>query len=154
MKPSKNINYNQRQFYEEKAMTFIDFINEYVDDVDFKKTVNSLYEVWQKENPATFESTITPQPQATVSTANTPEQNAAVQQGQQKVEPRTIQGDLNNMNSKQVLDIASRFQEIEKQKEENEKAAQQAQEKLDNKLDDLQQNFNAVANGKVDNVVG
>jgi predicted RNA-binding protein with PIN domain len=135
-------------------MTFIDFINEYVDDVDFKKTVNSLYEVWQKENPATFESTITPQPQATVSTANTPEQNAAVQQGQQKVEPRTIQGDLNNMNSKQVLDIASRFQEIEKQKEENEKAAQQAQEKLDNKLDDLQQNFNAVANGKVDNVVG
>ena len=135
-------------------MTFIDFINEYVDDVDFKKTVNSLYEVWQKENPATFESTITPQPHATVSTANTPEQNAAVQQGQQKVEPRTIQGDLNNMNSKQVLDIASRFQEIEKQKEENEKAAQQAQEKLDNKLDDLQQNFNAVANGKVDNVVG
>jgi predicted transcriptional regulator len=135
-------------------MTFIDFINEYVDDVDFKKTVNSLYEVWQKENPATFESTITPQPQTTVSTANTPEQNAAAQQGQQKVEPRTIQGDLNNMNSKQVLDIASRFQEIEKQKEENEKAAQQAQEKLDNKLDDLQQNFNAVANGKVDNVVG
>ena len=58
------------------------------------------------------------------------------------------------MNSKQVLDIASRFQEIEKQKEENEKAAQQAQEQLDNKLDDLQQNFNAVANGKVDNVVG
>ena len=135
-------------------MAFIDFINEYVDDVDFKKTVNSLYEVWQKENPATFESTITPQPQTTVSTANTPEQNAAVQQGQQTVEPRTIQGDLNNMNSKQVLDIASRFQEIEKQKEENEKAAQQAQEKLDNKLDDLQQNFNAVANGKVDNVVG
>lgn len=135
-------------------MTFIDFINEYVDDVDFKKTVNSLYEVWQKENPATLESTITPQPPATVSTANTPEQNAAVQQGQQKVEPRTIQGDLNNMNSKQVLDIASRFQEIEKQKEENEKAAQQAQEQLDNKLDDLQQNFNAVANGKTDNVVG
>ena len=135
-------------------MAFIDFINEYVDDVDFKKTVNSLYEVWQKENPATFESTITPQQQATVSTANTPEQNAAVQQGQQTVEPRTIQGDLNNMNSKQVMDIASRFQEIEKQKEENEKAAQQAQEKLDNKLDDLQQNFNAVANGKVDNVVG
>lgn len=135
-------------------MTFIDFINEYVDDVDFKKTVNSLYEVWQKENPATFESTITPQPQATVSTANTPEQNAAAQQGQQKVEPRTIQGDLNNMNSKQVMDIASRFQEIEKQKEENEKAAQQAQEQLDHKLDDLQKNFNAAANGKVNNVVG
>lgn len=135
-------------------MTFIDFINEYVDDVDFRKTVNSLYEVWQQENPATFESTITPQPQATVSTANTPEQNAAAQQGQQTVEPRKIQGDLNNMNSKQVMDIASRFQEIEKQKEENEKAAQQAQEQLDNKLDDLQQNFNAVANGKVDNVVG
>lgn len=135
-------------------MTFIDFINEYVDDVDFKKTVNSLYEVWQKENPATFESTITPQPQATGSTANTPEQNAAAQQGQQKVEPRTIQGDLNNMNSKQVMDIASRFQEIEKQKEENEKAAQQAQEQLDHKLDDLQQNFNAAANGKVNNVVG
>lgn len=135
-------------------MTFIDFINEYVDDVDFKKTVNSLYEVWQKENPATFESTIAPQPQETVSTANTPEQNAAVQQGQRKVEPRTIQGDLNNMNSKQVMDIASRFQEIEKQKEENEKAAQQAQDLLDNKLDDLQQNFNAVANGKMDNVVG
>lgn len=135
-------------------MTFIDFINEYVDDVDFRKTVNSLYEVWQQENPATFESTITPQPQATVSNANTPEQNAAAQQGQQNVEPRKIQGDLNNMNSKQVMDIASRFQEIEKQKEENEKAAQQAQEQLDNKLDDLQQNFNAVANGKVDNVVG
>ena len=135
-------------------MTFIDFINEYVDDVDFRKTVNSLYEVWQQENPATFESTITPQPQATVSTTNTPEQNAAAQQGQQNVEPRKIQGDLNNMNSKQVMDIASRFQEIEKQKEENEKAAQQAQEQLDNKLDDLQQNFNAVANGKVDNVVG
>lgn len=135
-------------------MTFIDFINEYVDDVDFRKTVNSLYEVWQQENPATFESTITPHPQATVSTANTPEQNAAAQQGQQNVEPRKIQGDLNNMNSKQVMDIASRFQEIEKQKEENEKAAQQAQEQLDNKLDDLQQNFNAVANGKVDNVVG
>ena len=135
-------------------MTFIDFINEYVDDVDFRKTVNSLYEVWQQENPATFESTITPQTQATVSTANTPEQNAAAQQGQQNVEPRKIQGDLNNMNSKQVMDIASRFQEIEKQKEENEKAAQQAQEQLDNKLDDLQQNFNAVANGKVDNVVG
>lgn len=135
-------------------MTFIDFINEYVDDVDFKKTVNSLYEVWQKENPATFESTIAPQPQETVSTANTPDQNAAVQQGQRKVEPRTIQGDLNNMNSKQVMDIASRFQEIEKQKEENEKAAQQAQDLLDNKLDDLQQNFNAVANGKMDNVVG
>lgn len=135
-------------------MTFIDFINEYVDDVDFRKTVNSLYEVWQQENPATFESTITPQPQATVSPANTPEQNAAAQQGQQNVEPRKIQGDLNNMNSKQVMDIASRFQEIEKQKEENEKAAQQAQEQLDNKLDDLQQNFNAVANGKVDNVVG
>ena len=135
-------------------MTFIDFINEYVDDVDFRKTVNSLYEVWQQENPATFESTITPQPQATVSTSNTPEQNAAAQQGQQNVEPRKIQGDLNNMNSKQVMDIASRFQEIEKQKEENEKAAQQAQEQLDNKLDDLQQNFNAVANGKVDNVVG
>lgn len=135
-------------------MTFIDFINEYVDDVDFRKTVNSLYEVWQQENPATFESTITQQPQATVSTANTPEQNAAAQQGQQNVEPRKIQGDLNNMNSKQVMDIASRFQEIEKQKEENEKAAQQAQEQLDNKLDDLQQNFNAVANGKVDNVVG
>lgn len=135
-------------------MTFIDFINEYVDDVDFRKTVNSLYEVWQQENPATFESTITPQPQATVSTANTPEQNTAAKQGQQNVEPRKIQGDLNNMNSKQVMDIASRFQEIEKQKEENEKAAQQAQEQLDNKLDDLQQNFNAVANGKVDNVVG
>ena len=135
-------------------MTFIDFINEYVDDVDFKKTVNSLYEVWQKENPATFESTITPQPQTTVSTANTPEQNAAAQQGQQKVEPRTIQGDLNNMNSKQVLDIASRFQEIEKQKAENDKAAAQAQEKLNTELDDLQKNFNAVANGKTNNIVG
>ena len=135
-------------------MTFIDFINEYVDDVDFRKTVNSLYEVWRQENPATFESTITPQPQATGSTADTPEQNAAAKQGQQNGEPRKIQGDVNNMNSKQVMDIASRFQEIEKQKEENEKAAQQAQEQLDNKLDDLQQNFNAVANGKVDNVVG
>ena len=134
-------------------MSFIDFINEYVDDVDFKKTVNSLYDVWKKENPQ-FESAITPQQPTTVSTANTPEQNAAAQQGQQKVEPRTIQGDLNNMNSKQVMDIAARFQEIEKQKEENEKAAQQAQEQLDNKLDHLQQNFNAVANGKTDNVVG
>lgn len=135
-------------------MTFIEFINTYVDDEDFKNTVNSLYDVWKKENPAKMESTIAPQPQTTVSTANTPEQNAAAAQGQQQVEPRTIQGDLNNMDSKKVMDIATRFQEIEKQKEENDKAALQAQEKLDNELDDLQQNINAVANGKTDNVVG
>ena len=65
-------------------MTFIDFINEYVDDVDFRKTVNSLYEVWQQENPATFESTITPQPQATVSTANTPELRRFQPQGSEE----------------------------------------------------------------------
>ena len=47
-----------------------------------------------------------------------------------------------------------RFQEIEKQKAENDKAAAQAQEKLNTELDDLQKNFNAVANGKTNNIVG
>ena len=139
-------------------MTFIDFINEYVEDDAFKKTINSLYDVWVKnEKHGQFESAVTVQPQTTVSTANTPEQNAAAvqaQQGQQKVEPRTIQGDLNNLNSQQAMSLAARFQEIEKQKAENDKAAAQAQEKLNTELDDLQKNFNAVANGKTNNIVG
>lgn len=29
-------------------MNFIDFINEYVEDDAFKKTINSLYDVWVK----------------------------------------------------------------------------------------------------------
>jgi hypothetical protein len=139
-------------------MNFIDFINEYVEDDAFKKTINSLYDVWVKnEKHGQFESAVTVQPQTTVSTANTPEQNAAAvqaQQGQQKVEPRTIQGDLNNLNSQQAMSLAARFQEIEKQKAENDKAAAQAQEKLNTELDDLQKNFNAVANGKTNNIVG
>lgn len=139
-------------------MNFIDFINEYVEDDAFKKTINSLYDVWVKnETHGQFESAVTVQPQTTVSTANTPEQNAAAvqaQQGQQKVEPRTIQGDLNNLNSQQAMSLAARFQEIEKQKAENDKAAAQAQEKLNTELDDLQKNFNAVANGKTNNIVG
>lgn len=148
-------------------MNFIDFINEYVEDDAFKKTINSLYDVWVKnEKHGQFESAVTVQPQTSVSTANTPEQNAAAaaqaqqgqqqvqQQGQQKVEPRTIQGDLNNLNSQQAMSLAARFQEIEKQKAENDKAAAQAQEKLNTELDDLQKNFNAVANGKTNNIVG
>lgn len=139
-------------------MNFIDFINEYVEDDAFKKTINSLYDVWVKnEKHGQFESAVTVQPQTTVSTANTPEQNAAAvqaQQGQQKVEPRTIQGDLNNLNSQQAMSLAARFQEIEKQKAENDKAAAQAQQKLNTELDDLQKNFNAVANGKTNNIVG
>lgn len=139
-------------------MNFIDFINEYVEDDAFKKTINSLYDVWVKnEKHGQFESAVTVQPQTTVSTANTPEQNTAAvqaQQGQQKVEPRTIQGDLNNLNSQQAMSLAARFQEIEKQKAENDKAAAQAQEKLNTELDDLQKNFNAVANGKTNNIVG
>ena len=139
-------------------MNFIDFINEYVEDDAFKKTINSLYDVWVKnEKHGQFESAVTVQPQTSVSTANTPEQNAAAvqaQQGQQKVEPRTIQGDLNNLNSQQAMSLAARFQEIEKQKAENDKAAAQAQEKLNTELDDLQKNFNAVANGKTNNIGG
>lgn len=151
-------------------MNFIDFINEYVEDDAFKKTINSLYDVWVKnEKHGQFESAVTVQPQTSVSTASTPEQNAAAaqaqqglqqglqqgqQQGQQKVEPRTIQGDLNNLNSQQAMSLAARFQEIEKQKAENDKAAAQAQEKLNTELDDLQKNFNAVANGKTNNIVG
>lgn len=139
-------------------MNFIDFINEYVEDDAFKKTINSLYDVWVKnEKHGQFESAVTVQPQTTVSTANTPEQNAAAvqaQQGPQKVEPRTIQGDLNNLNSQQAMSLAARFQEIEKQKAENDKAAAQAQQKLNTELDDLQKNFNAVANGKTNNIVG
>jgi hypothetical protein len=148
-------------------MNFFDFINEYVDDDAFKKTIKSLHDVWVKsEKHGQFESAVTVQPQTSVSTANTPEQNAAAaaqtqqgqqqvqQQGQQKVEPRTIQGDLNNLNSQQAMSLAARFQEIEKQKAENDKAAAQAQEKLNTELDDLQKNFNAVANGKTNNIVG
>ena len=135
-------------------MQFIDFINTYVEDEDFKKTVNRLYEVWKQNEPSCLESAVTIQPQQTVSTANTPEQNAAAQQQQKKVEPRTIQGDLNNMDSQKAMSLAARFQEIEKQKEENQKAAEQAQEKIDNELDELQNNFNAVVNGKTDNIVG
>lgn len=52
------------------------------------------------------------------------------------------------------MSLAARFQEIEKQKAENDKAAAQAQEKLNTELDDLQKNFNAVANGKTNNIVG
>ena len=139
-------------------MNFFDFINEYVEDDAFKKTIQSLHDVWVKnEKHGQFESAVTVQPQTSVSTANTPEQNAAAvqtQQGQQKVEPRTIQGDLNNLNSQQAMSLAARFQEIEKQKAENDKAAAQAQEKLNTELDDLQKNFNAVANGKTNNIVG
>lgn len=134
-------------------MTFIKFINTFVEDEDFKKTINSLYDVWRKENP-TFESTITPQQQTTVSTANTPEQNAAAQNVQTSVKSRPIEGDLENMNSKQFADVAAAFDEIEKKKVENEKVALQAQEEIDKDLDKLQQNINAVANGKTDNVVG
>lgn len=134
-------------------MTFIKFINTFVEDEDFKKTINSLYDVWRKENP-TFESTITPQPQTTVSTANTPEQNAAAQNSQTSVKSRPIEGNLENMNAKQFADVAAAFDEIEKKKAENEKEALQAQEEIDKDLDKLQQNINAVANGKTDNVVG
>jgi hypothetical protein len=134
-------------------MTFIKFINTFVEDEDFKKTINSLYDVWRKENP-TFESTITPQQQTTVSTANTPEQNAAAQNAQTSVKSRPIEGDLGNMNAKQFADVAAAFDEIEKKKAENEKIAVQAQEEIDKDLDKLQQNINAVANGKTDNVVG
>lgn len=134
-------------------MTFIKFINTFVEDEDFKKTINSLYDVWRKENP-TFESTITPQQQTTVSTANTPEQNAAAQNAKTSVKSRPIEGDLGNMNAKQFADVAAAFDEIEKKKAENEKIAVQAQEEIDKDLDKLQQNINAVANGKTDNVVG
>lgn len=134
-------------------MTFIKFINTFVEDEDFKKTINSLYDVWRKENP-TFESTITPQQQTTVSTANTPEQNAAAQNAQTSVKSRPIEGNLENMNAKQFADVAAAFDEIEKKKAENEKIAVQAQEEIDKDLDKLQQNINAVANGKTDNVVG
>jgi hypothetical protein len=136
-------------------MTFIDFINTYVEDEDFKSTINSLHNVWLKtEKQSQFESAVTIQSQQTGSTANSTEQNTAAQQEQKPTEPRTIQGDLNNMDSQKVLSLAARFQEIEKQKEENAKAAQEAQAKLDGELDDLQQNFNAVVNGKTDNIVG
>lgn len=135
-------------------MTFINFINNYVDDEAFKKTVNSLYEVWEKEGPATLESAISSQPQTTVSTANTPEQNAAIQNGKPSVEPRPVAGDANNMNSEELMTLAKRVEAIEKEKEENEKAALQAQEKIDKELDDVQNTFNAVANEKTTNVVG
>lgn len=141
-------------------MTFIKFINTFVEDENFRKTINSLYDVWRKENP-TFESAITPQPQQTVSTANTPEQNAAVQQGQQKPEPKTITGDLNklsaeqlDMTAEQFANVADRVKALNKVQEENEKATQQAKENIDKDLDTIQQTFNAVANGQTNNVVG
>lgn len=147
-------------------MTFIKFINQFVEDAEFKKTINALYEVWQRENMVendnpTFESAITPQPQQTVSTANTPEQNAAVQQGQQKPEPKTITGDLNklsaeqlDMTAEQFANVADRVKALNKVQEENEKATQQAKENIDKDLDTIQQTFNAVANGQTNNVVG
>lgn len=141
-------------------MTFIEFINKFVEDAEFKKTINALYDVWKKENP-TFESAIAPQPQQTVSTANTPEQNAAIQQGQQKQEPKTITGDLNNltaeqldMTAEQFANVADRVKALNKVQEENEKATQQAKENIDKDLDTIQQTFNAVANGQTNNVVG
>lgn len=141
-------------------MKFIEFINNFVEDAEFKKTINALYDVWKKENP-TFESAITPQPQQTVSTANTPEQNAAVQQGQQKQEPKTITGDLNklsaeqlDMTAEQFANVADRVKALNKVQEENEKATQQAKENIDKDLDTIQQTFNAVANGQTNNVVG
>lgn len=141
-------------------MTFIEFINKFVEDVEFKNTINSLYAVWKKENP-TFESAVTPQSQQTVSTANTPEQNAAIQQGQQKTEPKTITGDLNNLTAEQFdvtaeqfANVADRVKALNKMKEENDKATQQAKENIDKELDTIQQTFNSVANGQTTNVVG
>ena len=100
----------------------------------------------------------------TISTANTQQQNQVIanakqqqqqpQQQQNKVEPRTVQGDLNNLDSQKMMSLAARFQEIEKQKEANQKAAADAQEKLDSELDEVQNTVNAALNGKIDNIVG
>lgn len=138
-------------------MQFIDFINSYVDDDNFKDTVNSLHKLWL-QNKGKFESAVTIQPQQTVSTANTPQQNQQIanaqqQQGQDKVEPRTVQGDLNNLNPQELMTLAARYDEIEKQKEENQKKAEEAQAKVDDQLDKLQNMTNAALNGKTENIV-
>lgn len=118
-------------------MAFIDFINEYVDDDDFKTTVNSLYDVWMKSGERSrFES------------ADSAQQTADGQQEPTQAEPRPIQGDMNNIDSQKIMSLANRFQEIEKQKADNQKAADEAQEKVDAELDDLQNNLNAAINGK------
>ena len=138
-------------------MSFIDFINDYVDDEKFKTTINKLHDLWMSsEGQCQFESAI--QPQQTVSTANTPQQNQQIanaqqQQNQNKVEPRTVQGDLNNMNSQELMSLAARYNEIEKQKAENQKKAEEAQSKVDDELDKLQDITNAALNGKTENIV-
>ena len=53
-----------------------------------------------------------------------------------------------------MMSLAARFQEIEKQKEANQKAAADAQKKLDSELDEVQNTVNAALNGKMDNIVG
>lgn len=146
-------------------MTFIKFINEYVGDDKFKTAINALHDVWLKsEGKSQFESAVTIQQPQTISTANTQQQNQVIanakqqqqqpQQQQNKVEPRTVQGDLNNLDSQKMMSLAARFQEIEKQKEANQKAAADAQEKLDSELDEVQNTVNAALNGKIDNIVG
>lgn len=146
-------------------MTFIKFINEYVGDEKFKTAINALHDVWLKsEGKSQFESAVTIQQPQTISTANTQQQNQVIanakqqqqqpQQQQNKVEPRTVQGDLNNLDSQKMMSLAARFQEIEKQKEANQKAAADAQEKLDSELDEVQNTVNAALNGKIDNIVG
>ena len=143
-------------------LSFIDFINDYVDDENFKTTVNKLHDLWMgNEGHYQFESTI--QPQQNVSTANTPQQNQQIanaqqqqqqqQQNQNTVEPRTVQGDLNNMNSQELMSLAARYNEIEKQKAENQKKAEEAQSKVDDELDKLQNMTNAALNGKTENIV-
>ena len=146
-------------------MTFIKFINEYVDDEKFKTAINALHDVWLKnEGKSQFESAVTIQQPQTISTANTQQQNQVIananqqqqqpQQQQNKVEPRTVQGDLNNLDSQKMMSLAARFQAIEKQKEANQKAAADAQKKLDSELDEVQNTVNAALNGKMDNIVG
>ena len=147
-------------------MTFIKFINEYVGDEKFKTAINALHDVWLKnEGKSQFESAVTIQQPQTISTANTRQQNQVIananqqrqqsqQQQQNKVEPRTVQGDLNNLDSQKMMSLAARFQEIEKQKEANQKAAADAQKKLDSELDEVQNTVNAALNGKMDNIVG
>jgi hypothetical protein len=146
-------------------MTFIKFINEYVDDEKFKTAINALHDVWlRNEGKSQFESAVTIQQPQTISTANTQQQNQVIananqqqqqpQQQQNKVEPRTVQGDLNNLDSQKMMSLAARFQEIEKQKEANQKAAADAQKKLDSELDEVQNTVNAALNGKMDNIVG
>lgn len=145
-------------------MAFIDFINAYVDDEKFKTTVNKLHDLWMSnEGKHQFESAI--QPPQNISTANTPQQNQQIanaqqqqqqqnqQQNQTKVEPRTVQGDLNNMNSQELMSLAARYNEIERQKAENQKKAEEAQSKVDDELDKLQNMTNAALNGKTENIV-